>query len=116
MRKFQETFNAIAEVRSLLRGKEVRVAKRLIGDSVRNNRTLTVGQAIRFLNKTGAYTLATRIEVVNSILKGQILKRRENRTDAIDINELVTVYRSVVMNGRSTKLRKQIGTAVSKVG
>lgn len=116
MRKFQETFNALTEVRSMLRGREVRSVKKIIGDSTRNNRTLTVNQTIRFLNITGAHNLAARLDVVSTILKNQILKRRKNRTDAIDINELVSTYRSVVMNGRSATYRKQIGTAVSKVG
>lgn len=116
MRKFQETFNALTEVRALLRGREVRSVKKILGDSTKNNRTLTVAQTVRFLNKTGAHNLAKRLNVVSSILKPQILKRRKNRTDAIDINELVSVYRTVVMNGRSDVYRKRIGTAVSKVG
>lgn len=115
MRKFQETFNAIAEVRSMLRGKTTKLVKRQLGDSTENNRTLTVSQVVRYLNKSGAKKLAKRVQVSAEVLKDIILTRR-SRTDAIDINELVTTYRNVVMNGRSSTYRKKIGLAISKVG
>jgi hypothetical protein len=116
MRKFQSTFNTIAELRSMFRGETTREVKAFLGDSTRNNRTLTVNQVVRYLNRVGTTRLAATVETVSSILEKEILKRRENRTDAIDITELVNTYRIVVMNGRSDTYRRKIGNALSKVG
>ncbi len=116
MRKFQSTFNTIAQLRSMFRGKGTREVKVFIGDSTRNNRTLTVSQVIRYLNGIGVARMAETVEVVSSILEPEILKRRENRTDAIDITELVNTYRTVVMNGRSCTYRRRIGNALARVG
>jgi len=53
MRKFEQFFTNIATVRSVLRGKIAKQVKQAIGDSVNNNRTLTVSQTIRFLETNG---------------------------------------------------------------
>lgn len=116
MRKFELVFNAIAEIRSIARGAGATEIKKLIGDSTNNNRTLTVSQTVRYLNKVGLRKLAYAVETSTNILESQILRRRENRTDAIDLNELVSTYRTVVMNGRSDIYRRRIGNAVAKVG
>ena len=97
MRKFQSVFNLVAAIRGAARGDNTKVIKKAIGDSTRNNRTLTVNQVVRYLTLAGFDTDAQKISVVTEILKDQILSRRNNRTDSIDINELVTTYRTVVM-------------------
>ncbi len=119
MRKFQEYFNNLAWFRSYARQTAVtRSIKMIVGDSTNNNRTLTVGQAIRYFKRVGRTTDATKLEAVKAILEPVVLKQRRKegnrRTDAVDLSELVTAYRVVVMEGK--KLRRQIGTAVSKVG
>jgi hypothetical protein len=116
MRRFQQAFNVLTEFRSAARGFNTKVIKAQIGDSVRNNRTITVNQAIRFANKMGFDKIALILETTNLLLEEEIKSRRESRTDAIDLNELVNTYRTVVMNGRSDTLRRKIGSALSKVG
>jgi predicted membrane chloride channel (bestrophin family) len=114
MRKFQEVFNVLTEFRSVARGFNTKVIKTKIGDSIENNRTITVSQAIRFATKIGLRRTALLLEVTNAIMEEEILSTRTSRTDAIDLNELVTTYRNVVMN--NGKLRREIGSAVAKVG
>ena len=115
MRRFQEAFQDLTELRSQMRGVlRTKAVKRSIGDSINNNRTLTVSQAIRYANKFGMFRLALLVEITTSILEESILDARRNRTDAIDLNELVTTYRNEVMNKR--KFRREIGSAVAKVG
>lgn len=117
MRKFQVVFNELAEVRSQCRNGRTTKIKAVLGDSTTNNRTLTVNQVIRYLRLTKRKTLANRLETVSEILKPVVLARREIRsslrTDAVDINELVTVYREKVMNGRM--LRNTLGKALRGV-
>jgi len=123
MRLFQNAFNQLADLRSVARGFNTKLMKRAIGDSINNNRTLTVNQAIRFANKVGLYTLASTLEVTASILETEILEARVSRTDAIDLNELVSTYRNLIMvkkGIRSRKktrksLRRKIGLALAKV-
>lgn len=114
MRKFQTVFNTIAELRSLLRGKRTKQVKKSLGDSVNNNRTLTVSQVVRYLNKTRDSELAATLQAVVEVLENEILNSRSNRTDAIDINELVSTYRNVVME--QGRYRREIGSALSRVG
>ena len=114
MRRFQEGFEVVAEFRSIARGFTTKVIKQSIGDSIQNNRTITVGQAVRFASRMGLPKTALILEITASILEEEILSARKNRSDAIDLNELVTTYRNVVMN--EGKLRREIGSAISKVG
>lgn len=95
--------------------------KDLIGDSIENNRTLTVNQVLRFQASTfstrNGKRFAKKLKTVYNILRPHIKSDRKattKRTDAIDINELVSTYRAVVMNDR--KLRQTIGQTISKVG
>lgn len=114
MRRFQEAFQDLTALRSALRGGlRTKAVKQSIGDSMNNNRTLTVSQAIRYTRKNGMVKLALLLEVTTAILEESILDSRKNRTDAIDVNELVTVFRKEVMTNR--KFRREIGSAVSKV-
>ncbi len=117
MRKFQRFFNNIANVRANLRGEATKVAKYSIGDSTNNNRTLTVKQTIRYLDEVGNDELATALDNVSRILENEVLAQRREvgsrRTDAIDIGELVSVYRQEVMNKR--RLRREIGNTLRTV-
>lgn len=116
MRRFQEAFNLLVEFRSMARGFNTKVIKTTIGDSTKNNRTITVGQTIRFAKKIGEKRAARVIEATFGVLEEEILSRRNFRTDAVDLNELVTVYREVLMKNKNEQFRRKVGTAVSKVG
>lgn len=116
MRKFQQFFNDLAQLRADVRGKSGRTVKKLIGDSTENNRTLTVKQAIRYVDGVvGDQTLARQLQAVNEILKPVIVEKRR-RTDAIDLSELVNNYRRAIMNNRNRTLRRKVGTTLAKVG
>ncbi len=116
MRRFEQAFNLVATIRGKARGETTKLIKKRLGYSTKNNRTLTVSQTITYLLASGYIQEATVLNTVKDILKDEILSRRKNRTDAIDINELVSVYRIVVMNGRSDTYRRRIGNALAKVG
>jgi hypothetical protein len=76
-------------------------AKLSIGDSINNNRTLTVGQVIRYLTESSSrknVRLGKSLESVYEILKDDIRDFRfNNRTDALDINEFINFYNEVVI-------------------
>ena len=119
MRRFQEFFNEIAWFRSYARQSLInRDIKSRIRDSINNNRTLTVSQAIRYFKRVGRKETALKLQAVKAVLEPVILKQRRldgcKRTDAVDLSEFVTVYREEVMN--KGKYRRTIGTLVSKVG
>lgn len=107
MRKFQEYFVKLATIRAKSRGKVGKFVKQAIGDSINNNRTLTVSQLFRYSRYLSG-TLDIKLEKVFKLLEKDILKVRNKRTDAIDINELVNVYRTQVIENR--KYRRQIGS------
>jgi hypothetical protein len=73
--------------------------KRSIGDSIRNNRTLTVHQVIRSLTTSKRYSdraLGKDLLTVYTKLKPQMRSFRErggNRTDAFDINEFIISFK-----------------------
>lgn len=100
MSKYQLFYTKLLNVVSDLDTTEVKAA---IGDSVNNNRTLTVGQVARFLteaqsNIRGGKTLGKNLINIYSLLRDDIvLNRTNNRTDAIDINEFFNYYESVVI-------------------
>lgn len=71
-----------------------------VGDSVSNNRTATVSQLIRFLNNSASgrrrglgnqIATAYQSQGVKALLRAS--RKASNRTDAIDVTELVTVLR-----------------------
>lgn len=111
MRKFEQFFTNIATVRSVLRGKIAKQVKQSIGDSVNNNRTLTVSQTIRFLETNGQKALANQLRKVNTVLGPRIRNSRQ-RTDAVDISEFVSTYRQLVMNNK--ELRRDIGNVLKR--
>lgn len=75
--------------------------KLTIGDSINNNRTLTVTQVIRYLSCAGNrrdLRLGVSLQYVFELLKYDIKNSRLNyRTDAIDINEFINFYTDSVM-------------------
>jgi len=107
MRKFQAFFNDIVLIRYHLRGYKTKLVKSSLGDSTLNNRTLTVSQTIRYLEINAEYVLATYLSNTSSFLEKDILKARNRRTDAIDINEFVNTYRKQVIEKQ--KYRREIG-------
>lgn len=108
MRKFQKFFNDIAWYASYTRQPIIRDSiKRKLGHSTNNNRTLSVQQAMLDLIQSNRSTMANELERVYDILKPQI-KAKRTRTDAIDLSEFVSTYRTIVMDSR--KLRRQIGS------
>jgi len=108
MRKFQKFFNDIAWYASYAKQPLMRDSiKRRLGHSTNNNRTLSVRQAMLDLKQANRYGIANDIQRVYDILKPKI-KAKRTRTDAIDLSEFVSTYRTIVMNKR--KLRRQIGS------
>ena len=88
--------------------------KSIIGDSTNNNRTLTVNQVIRFLNKNGYRKLAAEINALYFRLNNEIRDFRNttsSRTDAIDVNEFLTVVECV---GYSTSMTRSLAQVLSK--
>jgi len=76
--------------------------KTFIGDSVNNNRTLTIGQVVRFLTNSKAKdftNLGKSLSSLNNLLGSSIKNTRNNyRTDALDINEFLNFYQTSVIN------------------
>lgn len=118
MRKFETFFNVLTTIRSLVRNKRGVGLKKKIGDSTKNNRTLTVNQTVRILTTLGSNRVARELQAVYEVLKPDILEARIERgtvrTDSVDLTELTNTYRNVVMNGK--KHRNTIGRTLSKVG
>jgi len=77
--------------------------KLTIGDSINNNRTLTVNQLVRFLtdSKNRKFKkLGNSLLAVKELIAADIINsRNNNRTDALDINEFLNFYGEVVISG-----------------
>lgn len=93
--------------------------KTSIGDSVNNNRTVTVNQLIRFLStrrKPKLRLLGQQLETLysNPLIRAGVSDVRflTDRTDAIDLNEFVAAYSNVVLNG-TTAARRIVGRQLS---
>lgn len=118
MRKFETFFNVLTTIRSIVRNRKDKGLKKKIGDSIKNNRTLTVNQTIRVLNILGNTRVANELQAVYTVLKADIVEARINRgsvrTDAVDLTELTNLYRNEVMKNK--KYRNIIGRTLSKVG
>ena len=92
--------------------------KARVGDSVDNNRVPTVRQTIRYLNtQTFTETLAQDLELVYTVLRQnnlfRKLRRRNNRTDAYDINELLTLVNTKVV--KDPGLKSTLGRVIKSV-
>ena len=79
-----------------------------VGDSTNNNRVPSVRQVIRFLNTSlfGA-SLGADLEATYTTLQKKKLfkklRRTNSRTDAVDINEFLTVVNKYVVKNPSLK-------------
>ena len=112
MPKYNLFFNLLSGVVNTLHTKTV---KSKLGDSINNNRALTVSQVIRFLESrrnSELKNLSQSLDTVFELLKEDIIENRNNhRTDAIDINEFLNFYAAdVVILGNN---RNVIGRSIS---
>ena len=110
VRQFEKFFNKIAKFRSDMRNiANSDSVKDLIGDSKNNNRTVSVNQVVRYLDKTGKKRLARQLKAVNKLMLPRIKEIRKSdgvkRTDAVDMEELVRVYRVEVMDSPTYRPR-----------
>lgn len=99
MAKYQNFYNNLY---TTVEGLNPNAVKASIGDSINNNRVLTVGQVVRFLSSTrGTKTLGTNLSNIFNLLRKDIISSRpNNRTDAVDINEFINFYENVVIGAR----------------
>lgn len=89
-----------------------------VGDSVNNNRVLSIRQAIRFLADNNVGGLLSRdLDQVYTILRQKNLfkklRRNNNRTDAYDLSELNAVVNKYVANDSS--LKSTLGRVIKSV-
>ena len=98
MTKYQTFFN---NLNITLEDLNPNIVKATIGDSINNNRVLTVGQVVRFLSDSriiGNKSLGSNLSNVYTTLRNDIVSSRSNsRTDAIDINEFINFYETTVI-------------------
>lgn len=103
----------LTELNDVVNELNTSVVKEVIGDSINNNRTLTVSQVIRYLTsrrKSKMKVLGSKLVVAYAVLRAEITSNRPNfRTDAVDINEFLTEleFTSITENGAS--LRRSLG-------
>ena len=98
MAKYKSFFLTLVEA---LNGVDTLEAKSFIGDSINNNRVLTVNQVIRFFTNASSNksrTIGHNLDSVYDLLRVDITSNRgNNRTDAIDINEFLAFYETSVL-------------------
>lgn len=97
MTKYQKFYN---NLNITLEGLNTSEVKATIGDSINNNRVLTVGQLVRFLTNAGRTNkvLGSNLNIIYDLLRNDIVSSRLNgRTDAIDINEFINFYEATVI-------------------
>lgn len=96
MPKYQTFINNLVGV---VNGLDTNTVKLTLGDSINNNRVLSVNQVIRFLTaqrKRNLRTLGLELSSVYELLRGDLVSTRLTlRTDAIDINEFTNFYNTV---------------------
>jgi hypothetical protein len=104
------------QLTGLVGGLDTNDVKDTIGDSTNNNRTLTVRQVIRFLsssNNPRFRSLGKRLAEVYGLLRPVVTSvRSSGRTDAVDINELLSVFEEEVISAKNSSLRRSIGHIV----
>lgn len=105
------------ELVGFLETTDTNTIKVAIGDSINNNRTLSVNQVIRFLTTRrtpSKKALGESLVNVYTMLKPTIISKRINaRTDAVDINEFLNVYERSVLNSRSKFVKRNIGSQIN---
>ena len=96
--KYKVFYNQLNQLLSLTNSTEI---KSTIGDSVKNNRTPTVVQVIRFLEAIGEDTLADTLTTTYNNLYEEMSVYRDLRKvvrrDGFDINEFLTTYNESVI-------------------
>ena len=116
MSKSGNFFNTLVEV---VGGLDRNFVKETIGNSTSNNRTLTVNQVIRYLSSrrgVGLKSLGGQLESVYGDILPLIIasrKRRNRRTDSVDINEFINTFESRVINSKSSNFKRTIGRVIS---
>lgn len=90
-----------------------------VGDSINNNRSLTVSQVVRFLTEVSANQerniLGVNLAAAYKRLRPLILQGRavtRNRTDAIDINEFINYYTTFVVTISNQTARKNFSKSL----
>ncbi len=110
--KYKNFFDTLTNVVYSLDTVEVKL---VLGDSINNNRTLTVSQVIRYLLSSSSrknVALGRSLRTVFNELKEDIkFNRFNNRTDAIDINEFINFYSEAVI--QYGEYRALIGRSVA---
>ncbi len=104
MSKLNNFINEVATVLSVVNADSA-YAKEIIGDSLNNHRTLTVNQLVRYLSITGDYTLSVNVSLAYNKLRPNLKKyrnRRNNRSDAFDVNEFFAVLNNVSLRAKPT--------------
>ena len=113
--KFNTSTNSAEDLYNLVQGlsrAEQITARRVIGDSVNNHRTLSVNQLLRTFERFHYNKTATGIRrVYNYLLSKDYFQTNRSetfRTDAYDISEFASVLRQACVNpsikGHITKL------------
>lgn len=107
--KVQQLANDVHAVLSLYNRNYI---KDIIGDSVNNNRALSVQQLIRFLQEfnpvLGAQVAVVREEVLEDLFMNRLLNQR---SDAYDVNEFLAVLNDV---GYNRSFVRSLGHKISK--
>lgn len=102
-------------LRDIIKTLDTTEVKDTIGDSINNNRTLTVNQVIRYLvtrRNPKLKALGTQLSAVYyTIGKSALEMRYNNRTDALDINELILALSITSICG-STQIKKSLASRI----
>lgn len=97
--------NLVENVNAIVENDGIDNIKSYIGDSVSNNRTVSVRQLIRYFVATREVHLAKNLEMAYSLLRNKIKRRRSSaRTDAIDLSEFTQTSRNL-----DTKTKRRLG-------
>lgn len=100
--------NLVEVVSNIVENDGVEEIKSYIGDSTSNNRSLSVRQLIRYFQATNDQITAQNLEIAYSVLRRTILRRRNARTDAVDLSEFFQAATSA-----NVKVRRKLGKLLS---
>ncbi len=103
-------------LKDILGGLDSTKVKKFIGDSTKNNKTLTVMQLVRYLTnskKRNLNKLGLDLDTIYSDLKSTLYKYRNiNRTDALDINEFLRIFRFLLIDTDNSNLRRKVSASI----
>lgn len=107
--KVDRLINKVVDIVNNTTSENVQAA---VGDSVNNNRIVSVNQTIRYLRQTATnWTLGADLNRAYQALRRQgafkRLRRNKNRTDAIDMNELLDV-----VDRLNTTKKREVGQRI----